>query len=91
MEIDRFALLENVFLHELVMWQIRINLLLLTTPNQISLYTYALPLSFLQKMNKLMKSEPFSEPRTRVRNQLTFTCSKSRIETVEKDVKRVQN
>ena len=91
MEIDRFALLENVFLHELVMWQIRVNLLLLTTPNQISHYTYALPLSFLQKMNKLMKSEPFSEPRTRVRNQLTFTCSKSRIETVEKGVKRFQS
>ena len=91
MEIDRFALLENMFLHELVMLQIRINLLLLTTPNQISHYTYALSLSFLQKKNELMMSEPFSEPRTRVRNQLTFTCSKSRIETVEKDVKLVQS
>ena len=90
MEIDIFALLENMFLHELVMLQIRINLLL-TTPNQISHYTYALSLSFLQKKNELMMSEPFSEPRTRVRNQLTFTCSKSRIETVEKDVKLVQS
>ena len=57
MQIDRFALLENVFLYELVRLQVRINhTLLLTTPSQISHYTYALSLSFLQKMNKLMTS-----------------------------------